>query len=148
MQICSVLNVRAAKDALQYCVEVLEGLGLESRLGDFSEFWILVIFITAQYEAPLHSAGSDEALQQCYRKLDSRTGGVARDDLTDRPTVIIQVLLSGDPELKFKLFHVTSLNALQDGGLLRLTPPSGAEKLTQRNSLSDRSPSCPAHCLQ
>ena len=70
---------------------------------DFRPFECIV---AGQHKVALDPARSYKFGDQRSGELDRCTSGALDNDLSDRPSVVVQVLLLSNVELKFKLLHV------------------------------------------
>jgi hypothetical protein len=71
-----------------------------------SDIRSLECVITSQKKVALNPARGDKLREQRSRKLDRRSSGTPDNDLPNRPSVVVQVLLFRNVESKFKLLHV------------------------------------------
>jgi len=64
-----------------------------------------VVFITGQREIPVDALGSDKLLEQRCRKLNGLPGSALNHNVPGRPSIIAQILLRRDVEVKFVSVH-------------------------------------------
>jgi hypothetical protein len=66
---------------------------------------VLVFIVTGQREGAAYSVGGDELLEQGSRKLNVLPGGAFNDDVAGCSTIIVQILVSGEAQVKLVSFH-------------------------------------------
>jgi hypothetical protein len=71
--------------------------------------------VTGQHKVPPDSADAYKFGKQGRRELDRCATEALDDDLIDRPTVVVQVLLLREVKSKFKLLHVRALKTIVTG---------------------------------
>jgi len=69
------------------------------------DFRTLEILIAREQEIPVYPIDSDELGQKRCRELNRRAVGALNDDLPDRTSVVVQIPLCRDVEMKFELLH-------------------------------------------
>lgn len=68
-----------------------------------------MVFVTTQCEMPGDSLGGDKLLEQRSRKLDVLSGGATNNDIPGRPTIIVQIMIRRDAEVKLVSVHRISV---------------------------------------
>ena len=64
-----------------------------------------MVFVTAQREMPVDSLRGDKSLEQRCRKLDGLSSSAPNHNMPGRPSIIVQILLRRDAEVKFVSVH-------------------------------------------
>ena len=65
----------------------------------------LVVVVADEHEVAINTLLDHKSLKKRRRKLDSLAAGAANDNVSDRSTIIVQILFRGNAKTKFVTVH-------------------------------------------